>query len=505
MKRIRDVLRLSAEGMSMRQISKCTGVARDTTKDYLARATAAKLTWPLAPEMNDYELEQKLFPSIQDSGRSRKPEPDYAYIHEQLKRRGSTLEVLHQEFLAEHPSGISYPLMCQRHREFKKKLATYLRKTYKAGEVVFVDFSGMTMKIYDPKNSNWKTAQIFVGVLGASNYTYAEAIWTQSVPDWIETHNNMFAFFGGVPHVVTPDNLKAAVTRPCRSEAEIQVTYQDMARHYGTVIVPARVRKPQDKAKAEAGVQFVQRSILFRLRNRIFTSLAELNNALKELLVEMNNRPFKKLKGCRRTAFEEIDKPALYRLPYSRYEYTRFQMVRVGTDYHIDIEGHHYSVPSQLCNQKVDVRITQRTVEVFHHGNRIASHAYSSDPYGSTTISDHMPPGDRAYSNWSKDADLRIAGIIGPATKTFMGTVFARCGDSHDAGYRQSTAFHKLQKDFDPEAIEGAAKNVLELGLSALCSSLRKILTNRVRTSPAEDVEEAEFDHAHIRGADYYH
>nr|WP_320056479.1 IS21 family transposase [Desulfuromonas thiophila] len=300
MRKIRDVLRLNAAGMGTRQIGRCLCISRDSAKNYIVRANAAKLGWPLPDDMDDKSLEDRLFPKQPDGvQRKRKPEPDFSYIHEQLKRKDATLEALHQEFLQNHPDGVSYPLMCARYRDYKKTLRRYLRKTYTAGEIVFVDYSGQTVPIYDPKTKEVHKAQIFVGVLAASNYTFAEATWSQRIPDWIQSHNNMFTFFGGVPSQVTPDNLKSAVTRPSRGEAQIQETYLDMARHYGTVIIPARVRKPKDKAKAEFGVLLVQRWILFRLRNQQFTSLGELNQAIKTLLVDLNNRPFQKLERRR--------------------------------------------------------------------------------------------------------------------------------------------------------------------------------------------------------------
>ncbi len=509
MRKIRDVLRLKAAGMSTRPIAKCLGISRDAAKDYITRANAAKLAWPLPEEMDDIALEAKLFPqSAKGSGSSRlrKPEPDYSYLHEQLKRKDATLEVLHKEFLENHPDGISYPLMCERYRDHVKRLRRHLRKVYKAGEVVFVDYSGRTVGIFDPRKKQWNKAQIFVGVMGASNYTYAEASWSQKIPDWIESHNNMFAFFGGVPSVVTPDNLKSAVTRPSRAEADIQETYRDMARHYGTVILPARVRKPKDKAKAEFGVRLVQRWILFRLRNQRFTSLGELNDAMKELLVEINNRPFQKLQGCRRSAFEAIDRPALLPLPRNRYEYAKFLKVRAGADYHILVDGHAYSVPYQLANDTLDARVTALVVEVLHKGARVASHVVSRESGGKTTLDEHMPPNDYHYARWSPERDLKLAETVGPFTRKFMESVFGQC-PGHDTGYRQSNAFKDLRRDYDSDLIEKAAKIAIGLGLEAKMGSLRKLIANSLcnQKTNDDDLSEASFDHDFVRGPAYYH
>lgn len=507
MRKIRDVLRLNAAGMGTRQVASCLGISRDSAKDYLARASAAKLNWPLPDDMDDKALEDKLFPKIPNvgAGRMRKPEPDYNYIHEQLKRKDATLEALHQEFLQNHLDGISYPLMCARYRDYKKSLRRYLRKTYKGGEIVFVDYSGRTVPIYDPKSKEFRKAQIFVGVLAASNYTFAEATWSQQIPDWIESHNNMFTFFGGVPSQVTPDNLKSAVTRPSRGEAQIQETYQDMARHYGTVIIPARVKKPKDKAKAEFGVLLVQRWILFRLRNQKFTSLGELNKSIKTLLVDLNNRPFQKLPGSRRSAFETIDRPALKPLPFNRYDYVKFFKVRAGADYHVLIEGHSYSVPHKYAHKVLDVRVTARAVEVIHNGARIASHPVSQETGGKTTLDDHMPPNHRGYARWDAERDLRTAETIGPNMTKFIAEVFEGC-PQNDGKYRQSNAFKALRQEFEPNLIEEAAKKAVDNNYNKIISTLRSLIKNgHCGKYQTEDVAEADFDHKFVRGSDYYH
>lgn len=507
MRKIRDVLRLNAAGMGTRQIGRCLGISRDSAKDYLARASAAKLTWPLPNDMDDKALEDTLFPKPPNMGTGimRKPEPDYNYIHEQLKRKDATLEVLHKEFLQNHPDGISYPLMCARYRDHKKLLRRYLRKAYKAGEIVFVDYSGRTVSIYDPKTKEFHKAQIFVGVLAASNYTFAEATWTQKIPDWINSHNNMFAYFGGVPSQVTPDNLKSAVTRPSHGEAQIQETYQDMARHYGTVIIPARVKKPKDKAKAEFGVLLVQRWILFRLRNQKFTSLGELNKAIKTLLIDLNNRPFQKLPGSRRSAFEIIDRPALKPLPFNRYDYVKFFKVRAGADYHVLVEGHCYSVPHKYAHKVLDVRVTAKAVEVLHKGARIASHVISQEAGGKTTLDDHMPPNHRGYARWNADRDLRTAETIGPSMTKFMAGVFENC-PQNDGKYRQSNAFKALRQEFDPQIIEQAAQIAVDRELTKKISTLQSLIKNgHCGKKPADELAEADFDHKFVRGSGYYH
>ncbi|EQD71622.1 integrase catalytic subunit, partial [mine drainage metagenome] len=311
-------------------------VSKDAVADYLTRAAAAGLAWPLPAELDDGDLEQRLFPAFTNASATAKVEPDWGDVHQSLKVKGATLQILHEEYLADHPDGMAYSYYCQRYRDYKKTLKRYMRQVHVAGDKVFVDYAGPTIKIVINRASGeTKQAQIFVGVLGASGYIYAEAVWSQSLPNWIASHARMFEDFGGVPAVVVCDNLKAAVTRASRTDPTVHATYLDMAGHYGTMIIPARPYKPKDKAHAENGVLVVERWILFRLRKRVFTSLVELNTAIRELLAEANNRPFKKMPGCRRTAFETIDRPALNLLPVDRYEFAEFRRVRVGLDYHV--------------------------------------------------------------------------------------------------------------------------------------------------------------------------
>lgn len=277
MRKIRQVLRLAWEAhSSQRGIAKSLGLSRDVVTDYLTRATAAGLRWPLPLELDDAALELRLFPPL-PADTARKPEPDWAAVHQELKRKGATLHVLHEEYLAAHPGGMCYSLFCERHRAWARTLKRYMRQTHVAGERVFVDYAGPTVAIVNPASGESRWAQVFVGVFGASSYTYAEAHWSQRLPDWIAAHTRMFTFFGGVPEVIVCDNLKSAVTKASRTEPVLNPTYQNLADHYGVLILPARPHKPKDKGKVENAVLVVERWILFRLRKRIFTSLAELN------------------------------------------------------------------------------------------------------------------------------------------------------------------------------------------------------------------------------------
>jgi len=345
-----------------------------TVSDYLKRSRIAGLTWPLSDNQSNSFLERALFPPPTPPGSSCLI-PDFIEIHTELqKRRGVTLNLLWQEYKEQHPDGYQYSWFCQNYRAWSGRLDLTMRHEHHAGEKLFVDYAGQTVEITDRLTGEIRKAQIFVAVLGASNYTYAEATLSQQVEDWIGSHVRAFEFFGGVPEVIVPDNLKSGVTKSCRYEPDLNPTYHDLACHYQTVVLPARVRKPRDKAKAEAGVLLVERWILARLRKHTFFSLTDLNNEIQRLLIELNNKPFKKLPGSRKSRFEELDSPALKALPASAYELANWKKCTVHLDYHVDIVGHYYSVPYVLVKKQLDIRYSQKTVECFYRGKRIASH-----------------------------------------------------------------------------------------------------------------------------------
>jgi transposase len=505
MRQIRQVLRLHHEScQSIRAIARSLGVSRDAVTDYLTRAAAARLRWPLPPDMDDVALENRLFPPRAIKNILRKPEPDWVEIHEELKRKGATLQVLHEEYLAEHPDGINYSLFCQRHREFKQTLKSHMRQTYVAGDRVFVDYAGPTMPIFEQALGNTLHAQIFVGVLGASNYIYAEAHWSQKLPDWIAAHVRMFEHFGGVPGVVVCDNLKSAVIKASRTEPVINATYQNMADHYGTVILPARARKPKDKSKAENGVLIIERWILFRLRKRVFSSLGELNEAIRLLLIEVNSRPFKKLPGNRQSAFDAIDKPALMPLPSVHYEYAEFRKVRVGMDYMVEVDGRPYSVPDALRGREVELRLTATTVEVLCKGQRVASHVRSASNKPSIDPL-HMKDAHRHFGLWNAADSLEWAQQAGAQVHGFLQVLLA-AARTHEHGYRATTGLKKLASDFGNERLNAACQRGIEIGATTL-SSIRSILRNGLDQQPSEKTTnlEADFEHPNVRGSGYYH
>jgi transposase len=379
MRRVREILRLKYEcGISDRAIAVAVGVARSTVQLCLARVAAAGLSWPLPATLTDQGLEVLLFaPAGRKPGMRHKAEPDWAAIHHELRRPGVTLLLLWEEYRAIHANGYGYSRWCELYRSWEARLSPSMRQAHPAGERLFVDYAGHTVAVMDASTGELRPAQVFVAVLGASNYTYAEATWTQSLPDWIGSHVRTLSFLGGVPRQIVPDNLRTGVLRANWYEPGINPSYRDLAAHYGTAILPARVRKPRDKAKVEVGVLVVERWILARLRNQRFFSLAELNAAIAALLAELNARPMRKLGVSRRRLFEQLDQPALAPLPAEPFVYAEWRIRRVALDYHVDIDGHYYSVPHRLLRERVEARLTARTIELFHKGERVAMHLRS--------------------------------------------------------------------------------------------------------------------------------
>ena len=380
-----------------------------------------------------------------------------------------------------------------------------MRQTHRAGEKLFVDYAGHTVPVIDEATGEIRSAQIFVAVLGASNYTYAEATWTQALPDWIGSHQRTFEFLDGVPEIVVPDNLRSGISKAHRYEPDINPTYQDMASHYGVAIIPTRVRKPQDKAKVEVGVQIVERWILAALRNQTLFSLTELNQAIQALLIQFNQRAFKKLPGSRIEVFESVDKPVLKRLPLRPYEYAEWKKIRVHIDYHVDIKGHYYSVPYTLVKQQLDARVAENTVEVFHKGQRVASHPRSRQKGRHSTIKAHMPESHRRYGDWSPQRFTQWAQKIGPET---VRVITASLSDRRHAeqGFRSCLGILRLAKTYSNQRLEAACQRALLLGTHRY-KSIESILKHGLDEKPVDQEEAATLpqQHENIRGADYYH
>ncbi len=466
----------------------------------------AGLSWPLPEAWDDRQLEAQLFPTLPKAARDARPLPDWAEVHRELARKGVTLLLLWEEYKADYPDGLQYSQFCDRYRAWAGKLDLVMRQHHRAGEKLFVDYAGQTVPVVDPLTGEIREAQIFVATLGASAYTYAEATWTQGLSDWIASHIRCLEFLGAVPALLVPDNLKSAVARPCRYEPQANATYEDLSDHYGTAILPARVRHPRDKAKVENSVLLVERWILARLRHHTFFSLPELNAAIRELLDMLNTKPFKKLPGCRQALFEQLDRPAMKPLPAERYTYAEWKKARVHIDYHVEVLGHYYSVPYQLVKQELDVRITAHTVELLHHNKRVASHRRSSLKGRHTTLTGHMPKAHQQYAHWTPQRLVHWAEKTGPATAEVVATILSSRAHPQQ-GFRSCLGIMRLGKSYGDERLEAACQRALRLGATSY-KSLQSILKNGLDRQALPEAEEATpkpIAHPNIRGGGYYH
>ena len=506
MRKIVEILRLKHEcGLKHRRIARSVGVARSTVCDYLHRAAAAGLTWPLPESMTEAEIDRLLFPPAPAVALELRPQPDWSMVHQELRRKGMTLLLLWQEYKTAHPDGLRYSWFCQNYRLWAGKLNLVMRQEHHAGEKLFVDYAGQTVPVTERATGEIRQAQIFVAVLGASNYTYAEATFTQTLPDWIGAHVRAFEFIGGVTEVVVPDNLKSAVACGCRYDPDLNPTYREFARHYQVAIVPARVARPRDKAKVEAGVLLVERWILARLRHRCFFSLTELNNAIRALLVELNNRAFKKLPGSRASQFAAIDQPALRGLPTVAYQYAEWSKARVHIDYHLEVARGYYSVPYALIGRELTVRLTERTVELFHHGERVASHARLRAQTRYSTQAEHMPIAHREFAQWTPDRLIRWAQSIGVVTAAFIERILVARRHPQQ-GFRAALGILRLAKHYGEARLEAACTRALAIGATNY-RSVESILKNRLDENPLPEAASATLPlfHDNIRGPDYYH
>lgn len=506
MRKIKEVLRLCwGHGLSKRKVAQSCGISRPAVDEYLRRATAAGLGWPLPDEWDEVSLERLLFPATPMLPTAERGLPDWPTIQQELKSKGVTLFLLWQEYRERHPAGYQYSWFCEHYRAWLGRLDIVMRQDHRAGEKLFVDYAGQTVGVVDRATGELRAAEIFVAVLGASNYTYAEATWSQGLPDWIGAHQRCFHYLGGVPEIVVPDNLRSGVTKAHRYEPDTNPTYQDLAAHYGVAVMPARVRRPRDKAKVETGVLVVERWILAALRRRTFFSLAELNGAIRALLVPLNARPFKKLPGSRRTHFEQWDRPALRPLPATQYVYAEWKKARVHIDYHVELDGHYYSVPHALIKKQLELRITHNTLECFYRGQRVASHRRSEQKGRHTTVSEHMPEAHRQAGAWSPQRLTRWAAKSGPATEQLILNVLSARQHPQQA-YRSCLGILRLGKAYGDERLEAACRRALILG-SHRYQSIESILRHGLDRQPMAEPDEPTLpdDHDNLRGPSYYH
>lgn len=511
MKKLREVLRLKYDcQLKHRQIGRAANISPSTVSYYTQAFKQAGLQWPLPEEMSDSELTLKLesfCPQLKIKSVN-KHVPDFAQMHQELKRKEVTLLLLYEEYksiYAEH--AYSYPEYCRRYRKWKKRCKASLRQTYKAGDKCFVDYAGPKVPIYDACTNSVHEAMIFIGVLGASNYTFAEATMTRQIPDWLGSHQRMFEFFGGVPHMVIPDNEKAGVTSACYYDPELNPNYCALAAHYNTTVLPTRPRHPRDKAKVETGVQIVERWILGRLRHQKFFSLKELNAAISELLKVLNQKPFKKLPGSRQSQFEQLDKPQLKPLPNTPYEHAIIKRAQVRLDYHIEVDKHYYSVPHQLIGKVVEYRLTTNFLEIYYQGLRIASHVRSHQMGQHTVVTEHMPEVHRRHQAWTPQTFIDWAQQKGQCSLLIAKAMIGRQANA-ECCYRIYLGLCNLAKRFGSDEFEKACRYASHIEAYQF-KSIKSILEKRlyqtfIATAANDDPAFEPKHHIHVRGANYY-
>lgn len=504
MRKIKETLRLNHLGLSGRKIALSLEIGPATVIDYLRRARIAGLQWPLPADQSDEALEALLFVPVKEQPTSRAP-LDFALIHAELRKKHVTLALLWEEYRAQHPDGYQYSRFCDLYRQWSGTLKVWMRQEHKGGEKLFVDFSGDGIPWFDPKTGEKKEAALFVAVLGASNRTFALATENQQLPAWIDGHVKALEFIQGVPAVIVPDQPRTSTSKACRYEPDLNPVYQDFGTHYSTCIIPARPRRPRDKAKVEVGVLIAQRWIIAALRNRTFYSIGAINVAICELLEKLNNRKQRKLARSRNELFEEVDKPNLKALPDQRFEFAEWKIgARVNLDYHIEFERNYYSVPFQLWHKQVDLRATGSTVEIFHKSKRVASHLrLPEDKHQYSTQIEHMPKSHQAHAEWTPARMLSWAGEVGSATRELAEKIIE--GRPHpEQGFRACRGIVRLSKRYGKERLELACKKALRIA-SYSYRAVESILKSNLENQPLpETTKEVLPHHENIRGSSYY-
>lgn len=505
MRKIKDLLRLKyQQKLSHRQIATSLGISVGSVHEYLQRVQDANLTWPQAEQIPEAQLESRLFPGLRALPEADTPLPDWQHVTRELTRKGVTLLLLWEEYQAHHPTGLGYSQFCKRFAAYKATLDPRMCQTHKAGEKLFVDYAGQTVALTDPRTGQITPAQIFVATLGASSYTYAEATLTQSVPDWIGAHVRAFTFFGGTPALLVCDNLRSGITKACFYEPGVQRTYQEMAAYYACAVLPARVRKPRDKPKVESGVQSVEQRLLAPLRNQTFFSLATLNEALVAHLLALNTRPMQVTKQSRADLFATLDRPCLRPLPATPYEIGLWSRARVHLDYHIAHDDRFYSVPYTLLKQEVEVREAGNILEIFHKGERVASHPRQLHKYTRSTQIEHMPAAHQEVTRWSRTHLLERASRCGPQTLAVAEAILSR-SEHPELGYRSCLGLLRLSEKHGNPQMEAACQQALCLGATSY-QGVKALLDTPTNTAGAPPVvpDLPSVRHDNIRGASYY-
>ena len=507
MRRVREVLRLTFDQRrSQREVAQSLGVSQGSVHAYLVRFTASGLGWPLPSDLSEAELEARLFRRAALPPSPLRPLPDWPTIRRELTRKGVTRQLLWREYKTQHPDGYQYTQFCRYYRAWAATLEPVLRQVYVAGERAFVDYAGPTLLVVDPTTGIERRVSIFVGALGASHLLYVEATETQTLPDWIGAQVRMLEYFGGAPELLIPDQASALVRRPCSYDPGLNPTYQEFAAHYGITILPARLAAPRDKAKIETGVLIMEREVLAPLRDEVFPSLAAVNAALATGRERVNDRPFQKLPGSRRSVFEAVERAALRPLPPTRYEFAEWRRAKVNIDYHIAVENHFYSVPYALVGARVDVRLTATTIEILTGGKRVAAHARSRVRGHYTTDPGHRPKSHQQHLEWTPSRLIHWGATVGPATGQVVAQILARLPHP-EQGYRACLGLLALRRRYGEARLNAAATRALATGVVSY-RSIKSMLASGVDQLPPEETATPSLHlpatHAHVRGADYY-
>jgi transposase len=507
MRQLREILRLRLHAqLSMRQIRDSLRLSLGAIQNVTSKAEQLALDWDAIEQLDDQQLAQTIYPQSDPQASRTFELPNWGDIHQELKRKGVTKQLLWEEYIQQYPNrSYSYPQYCFLYRNWLKKQKRSMRQTHQGGDKLFVDYAGQTVPIVNGDTGEVRFAQVFVAVLGASNYTFCEATWTQGLADWLNSHARALEFIGGVPRLIVPDNLKSGVTKACRYDPDLNPSYQQFAAHYSTAIMPARPRKPRDKAKVEVGVQIIERWILARLRHHSFFSLAELNQCIRALLIEANSKPFKQLKGNRQQWFESLDKPALMSLPKHHYQYTDIKRVKVNVDYHIQYDQHLYSVPHHLVGEKLELHAKDQLIELYFHNRRITSHVrkYHS---GMTTVADHMPVKHEKHHRWTPGRLMNWAQNLGDEVLLWVQSLLKQKQHEQQA-YRACLGLLNLSRRYSPQRLNHACAIANRNGLYRL-KQIKSILQNNQDQLLPESKQQLTLlpqAHENIRGPEHFH
>ncbi len=508
MRHAREILRQKLLlGRSHREVARSVGVSSSSISETVGRAKAAKLEdWAAIDAMDDAALETRLYGEPGSAGRTGRPMPDPVYLHTELRRKEVTLQLLHVEYLEKHPDGYRYTMFCEHYNRWLEKQSPVMRQTHRAGEKLFVDYAGQKPRVVDPQTGEVVEVELFVAVLGASNLTYAEATRTQRVGDWIGAHVRALEYIGGVARAIVPDQLKSGVTVPCRYEPGVQRTYDELAEHYGTVILPARPGHARDKAKVEVGVQIAERWILARLRHHTFFSIEALNDRIAELVEDLNTRHMRTYGKSRRELFAQVERAELLPLPAARFVAGEWKLgAKVNIDYHVEYEHHYYSAPHTLVREEVDVRATTSTVEIYRHNERVTSHLRSYVRGGHTTKPEHMPVAHRRHLEWSPSRIVGWASTVGTETAKLAEAILAERRHP-EQGYRSCLGILRLGKKYGHDRLEAACARALSAGARSY-RHVESILKHGLdRVAPADtNPASPGLVHENVRGRNYYH